>query len=146
MTHVINSFLRSLELSLCFGLGAETSPENFFSSRLSGQLPGSFWNIRGTCYSKMLLSFILWWLLKTVQVKKQAPPKPRTFDPCLQIKSVTVDQHQHATSFCLGEEIYPLIWVPWDWRSISLSNQQLQHQRELSIWAPRGGPYPSTSL
>lgn len=46
LTHVMSSFLRSLEWSLGLGLGMETSPGYFFSSIFSGELTGSFWNIR----------------------------------------------------------------------------------------------------
>lgn len=41
-THVMSSFLRSLEWSLGFGLGMETSPGYFFSSGFSSEFTGSF--------------------------------------------------------------------------------------------------------
>lgn len=42
VTHVMSSFLRSLEWSLGLGLGMEISPGYFFSSIFSGELTGSF--------------------------------------------------------------------------------------------------------
>ena len=38
----MSSFLRSLVWSLGLGLGMEASPENFFSSKFSRELTGSF--------------------------------------------------------------------------------------------------------